>query len=147
MPKTWLYYIALCMPLIMRVMIMNTTFTDWLWYHGYESSYYFFSNLSVNPTFLKFIGGWPLPVFVITVISFWTLEQSYSDDEEVLEYQFWLLPIMYVPFTVIGDFLITRELHAMNLFAHPVVIIPFGYMYVFMWSVFMRVMSRFRLVM
>lgn len=135
------------MPLVMRVLVLNTTFTDWLWYHGYEQQYYFFSSLSVNPSFLLFIGGWPLPVFILTVIAFWAIETGHNDDDEMFEHQFWLLPLMYVPFTVVGDILLTREFHLMNLFAHPVVIIPFGYVYVLMWSIFIRVMYRFRLVM
>lgn len=147
MPKNWLYYIALILPLALRVLLLNTNFTDWLWYHGYKDSYYFFSELSVNPRFLQFIGGWPLPVFIITVISFWTIEAAQSEDDEALAHQFLLLPLLYVPFTVIGDFLVTLQFHPVNLFTHPVVIIPFGYMYIFIWVVFIHAMYRFKLVM
>lgn len=145
MPKHWLYYIALCMPLVFRVLILNTGFVNWLWYNNYPNAYYFFSALAVNPSFLTFVGGWALPVFVFTIISFWVMEMAHGDDH--IEHHFILLPVMYVPFSIVGDFLVTLQFNPMNLFAHPVIIIPFGYLYIGMWEVFIRVMSRLNLVM
>jgi hypothetical protein len=145
MPKTWLYYIALCMPLLLRVLLLDTSFMSWLWYHDYKDSYYALSALSVNPSFVQFIGGWALPCFVITVMSFWLLE-SFHDDEDTLMHQFLLVPLMYIPFTIITDFIVTLNFNPMNLFAHPVVIVPFGYIYIGIWLVFIKTMHHFRLV-
>jgi hypothetical protein len=146
MPKIWLYFIALCFPLFVRVLVLDTSFTSWLWYHGYKDSYFFFSTLSINPMFLKFIGGWALPAFVVTVMSFWLME-SFQEDDEIIAYQFLLAPLMYVPFTIICEFISTLAFTPMMLFSHPVVIIPFGYIYVAVWLVFIGVMERCHLVM
>ncbi len=145
MRKTWLYYVALFMPLILRVLVLNTGFVDWLWYHQYTDSYYFFSNLSVNPSFLRFIGSWALPAFIVTVMSFWLMESN-LEDEDTITHQFLLLPIMYIPYSIIAEFIETLKFNGMNLFAHPVMIIPFGYIYIGMWIVFIRVMERFKLI-
>lgn len=141
MPKNWLYFIALVLPLAFSAILLYTPFLEWLWYQGHEDSYRMFSALSVQPRFLELMGGWPLPVFVITIFSYWL-----SEDSDAIPDQFLMLPVIYVPFTVVGDALVTREIHMQNLYVHPLLIIPAAYFYVFTWVIFIKVMAKLRLV-
>jgi len=141
MPKVWLYYIALVLPLVVRVLTL-TFFTDWLWYHHYEKAFYFLSSLSVQPQFVQFIGGWAYPVFVGTVICRWVMDE----DGESLPLQFLMLPLVYAPFAIVGEVLTHAEFHASMLYTFPLVIIPFGYIYVFAWVIFIWVVEKLRLV-
>lgn len=142
MPKVWLYFIALIVPLVLRVLILNTGFVEWLWYQGHVESYNWLSVLRVQPQFIEFIGGWALPVFVITVFSYWTIEGN----EEGIQDQFLLLPIAYIPFTLIGEVLLTGEFHVASLYVHPLVVIPIGYLYIMIWALFIRVLDKLQLV-
>jgi hypothetical protein len=142
MPKTWLYYFALVLPLIFRVLMLNTDFINWVWYGGYQQTYNFLAALKVQPQFLTFIGGWPLPVFILTVICWWQM-----DDDDGIPAQFLLLPLAYVPFTIVGDILLTAHFDETNLYIHPLVIIPIGYVYVFAWTIFIWLLEKLRLVM
>lgn len=143
MPRTWIYYIALALPLVFRVLILNTGFVEWLWYHDHQDAYYALSNLSVNETFLEFIGGWALPVFIITVYSYWTIDQ----DVDAISSQFLMLPIVYVPFTIVANILTHWTFDGSLFYIHPLIVIPAGYVYVFPWVAFVWVFSKLRLVM
>jgi len=143
MPKTWLYFIALILPLVVRVLILNTGFVDWLWYQHHEGAYRLLSELKTQPQFLAFIGGWPLPVFIVTIICWWNIEEG----DDAIPAQFLLLPLAYVPFTIIGDALVTGTFEESNLYIHPLVILPIGYIYVFTWTIFIWVLDKLRLVM
>lgn len=142
MPKTWIYFIALVLPLLLRALLLPTALVEVLWYRGYEDAYYFFSALRINPNFLEYWGGWPLPVFVITVLSYWTAEY----DEEVISRTFLLLPIAYVPFSVFGTMLTKLEFNASLLYLHPLVLIPTGYLYILPWVIFVWILEKMRLV-
>jgi hypothetical protein len=143
MPKSWLYFLALASPLIFRVVVLNTGFVDWLWYQQDYAMYEMFNNLRFQPQFLQFVGGWSLPLFIITIFSYWLAEH----DEEGISDQFLMLPIAFVPFTIIGDILLTQQFNASNLYVHPLIVIPAGYIYVFAWVILIRVLDKMRLVM
>jgi len=142
-PKMWFYYIALIFPLVLRVVLLNTGFIDWLWYQQHVEAYNFLSALRVQPLFLEFIGGWPLPIFIVTVLFYWQMEEH----DDGIPLQFLLLPIAYVPFTIVGDILVTAEFHVSNLWIHPLIIIPIGYIYIFSWAIAIWVLDKLRLVM
>lgn len=142
MPKTWLYFIALAVPVILRALLLPEAAVNWLWYRGYEDAYYFFSALRINPHFLKYWGGWPLPVFVLTVYAYWMAEF----DEEAIARQFLLLPIAYAPFSVFGTMLARLEFDISLLYLHPLVLIPTGYLYLLPWILFIWVFGKLRLV-
>lgn len=142
MPKAWIYYIALILPLLFSVLVSSTFFTNWLWYAGYEDMYYFLTALSVNPMFLEFVGGWPFVVFVGTVICYWRMDE----DHDAIDKQFFLLPLVYVPFSIIGTALTNLSFDASTLYSHPLVIIPGGYMYLLPWILFVWVFTKLRLL-
>lgn len=142
MPKSWLYIFALILPLLIRLLTLSETVIDWFWYHQYTHLYTLLSALSVQPQFQQFVGGWPFPVFIITVFSYWIV-----GDEEEITHQFLMLPIAYVPFTIFGDWLLSREIHESALYIHPLVIIPAGYAYVLTWVLFVRMLDKMRLIM
>lgn len=141
MPKIWLYYIAVVLPALLRLGIQDPCL-EWMWYHNHQQAYMIFSAMSVQPQFLTLACGWAMPVFVVTVLSYWVID----DNSEGIPEQFLLLPIAYLPFTIIGDILVTRDFEPSILYTHPVLILPFGYAYVFIWAVFIRVMDKLRLV-
>lgn len=142
MPKTWLYFIALTLPLIFRVLLLDIGVVEWFWYHGYENTYYFLRDLRANSYFQEYWGDWPLPIFVMTVIVYWMADF----DEEAISRQFLLLPIVYVPFSVIGTMLVSREFDVTLLYLHPLVLIPTGYLYILPWVVFVWVFDKLGLV-
>jgi hypothetical protein len=142
MPKAWIYYIAVLFPLVIRVLVLDIGFAEWLWYRGHEDAYYFFSNLATNPLFLDFLGGWPLPVFVATVLCYWTMDE----DHEAIPTQFLLLPIVYVPFSIIGNALSKLTFDVTTLYSHPLVLIPAGYLYLVPWIMFVHVFCKLRLL-
>jgi hypothetical protein len=82
-------------------------------------------------------------LFIITIFSYWLAEH----DEEGISDQFLMLPIAFVPFTIIGDILLTQQFNASNLYVHPLIVIPAGYIYVFAWVILIRVLDKMRLVM
>lgn len=140
MPKTWFYFIALFAPIIVRVLLLNTTFVEWLWYEGYHDAYYLLAKFRINPQFQQYIAGWPLPVFTITVCAYWMM----NDDQGIPD-QFLMLPLAYVPFSIIGTVLVRGDFPS-DLIMQPLVIVPFGYIYVIIWVVFLWVMEKCRLV-
>jgi hypothetical protein len=142
MPRNWLYFFALVLPLIARVLVLNTEIPEWFWYHEHPDAYYFLAALRVHPQFLQFIGGWPLPVFVVSVIAWWTMD----DRDEDIPSQFLLLPMVYAVFAIIGDVLVTAEFKPTNLYTFPLIIIPIGYMYIIPWAILIRVLEKVRLV-
>ena len=142
MPRHWLYFIALALPLILRFLMFETSFVEWLWYQNHQEAYYFLSSLRVQPTFASFIGGWALPIFVITVGCYWEM-----DDEHDIGAQFKMLPFAYIPFVIASDFLFRGIFEASSLYSYPLIILPFGYLYIFTWVIFIWVMDKMRLVM
>jgi hypothetical protein len=139
MPKTWLYFIALVLPLLVRILILNTDFVDNLWYNHHVDAYNLFNVLRTSPLFLELIGGWIFPFFVATSWGYW-----YLDDTEGKEPggMFVLLPLIYVPFAIIGSVLVSGHFDVMTLFSYPVVILIFGYLYVFPWMFCIWVFSK-----
>ncbi len=143
MPKSWLCFIALILPLAFRVLMLDTDFVNGLWYRQDFAAYNMLNALRAQPLFLEFIGGWPLPVFVVTVCCYWIMDE----DSDSIPGQLLLLPIVYLPFTIIGDWLVSRQFHAADLYVHPLVLLPVGYAYVLTWALFIRILDKLRLVM
>jgi hypothetical protein len=138
MPRNWIYFIALVFPLVLRVLLLNTPFLVWLWDQGYSQLYALLAALSVNPNFLEFVAGWPLPVFVITVFMYWISDEDGDD----LTGQFLVLPIVYVAFAVVGHILLTAQFDVAMLYSYPLIIIACGYLYLLPWVVFVRVFYK-----
>jgi hypothetical protein len=142
MPRTWIYYLALILPLVAHLFVMDTRFfLEWLWYNGYADYYDVLNVLSVNPQMVDLFGGWPLPVFVGTVLCYWI-----GAEEENIDGQFLLLPLAYLPFLIIGKALVSFSFDSAMLYMYPLVIIPIGYLYIFPWVLFVRVFDKLRLV-
>lgn len=141
MPKLWLYFVALILPFIFRLLLLNAGLTDWLWYHHYEGAYTMLSALAAQPLFLQLIGSWPLPVFIVTVWCYWQME-----DDECIPSQFLMLPFVYLPFSILGGWIMNSEVNFADLLIHPLIILPAGYIYIFIWALFIWVLDKLRLV-
>lgn len=143
MPSTWIYYIALGLLLVGRVVAVDVPgVPEWLWYQGYERLYYSTIALRGNISFLEYFGGWPLPLFIGTVFCYWAME----GDEENIPRQFLLLPIFFVVFSVAGAVLFKHQLSLSILWVHPLVVIPSGYLYILPWMAFVWMFTKLRLV-
>ena len=142
MPKTWIYIFALVLPLIFRVLLLNSPMLSWLWYHGYPETYTFLNNLTINQPFLTFIGGWALPIFVVTIIGYWLIES----EDEVISSQFLLVPIAYVPFSLAVTMISNMRVDFSLFYIHPLVIVPIGYVYIIFWVVLIWILEKLRIV-
>ncbi|MGE0755329.1 MAG: hypothetical protein AB7L92_09265 [Alphaproteobacteria bacterium] len=143
MPSHWIYFIALVLILVLRISVVDTSWlAEWMWYRGQEQAYYSIIALQTNETFLEYIGGWPLPVFVITVFMYWLAD----DNGKVIDKQFLLLPFVYLPFSIIGSMLAAREFMPEKLLIHPLVVLPSGYLYILPWVLFVWVFIKLKLV-
>lgn len=144
MPRTWLYYIALLIPLIANLVFMHTRVAvEWLWYNGYADYYMVINALSAHPQVIEYFGGWPLPVFLVTVFIHWTNDDL---DEDDIANQFLLLPLAYVPFLIIGNAAVAGSFDPLTLYRYPLVAVPAGYLYILPWAFFIWTFKKFRLV-
>lgn len=142
MPRTWIYFLALILPLVAHLIVLDTRFVlERLWYAGYTDYYNLLNEMSVNPTVVELFGGWSLPIFVGTVMCFWL-----GADEEDIDSQFLLLPLGYIPFLMIGAWVSKGSFEVTTLYSYPLMVILIGYLYVLPWVVFVRVFDKLHLV-
>lgn len=143
MPRHWLFFIALISILVFRVLVIDTKyFAEWFWYQGDAVSYFALLKFQENPLVLEYIGGWPLPVFVITMFMYWMAGDNAGD----INTQFLLLPLAYLPFSIIGSMLQAQSFEPIKILTHPLVIIPSGYLYLLPWIIFVWLFTKLKLV-
>lgn len=142
MPRAWLYVFALVLPVILRLLLVELGMHEWFWYNGYPETYNVLARLRVNELFMTLVGGWPLPVFVVTAITYWVIDY----DDETIGMQFALLPLGYVPFAIAADILKNMAFNASVLITYPLVIVPIGYIYIFIWFVLIWILEKLRIV-
>jgi purine-cytosine permease-like protein len=142
MPKSWIYIFALVLPLLFRVLLMYTPMVEWFWYNGYPNLYNALALLKANQTFLTFLGGWAFPIFVVTMIGYWLME----NDDETITSQFLLTPIAYVPFSIAVTMIGNMRVDFPLFYIHPLVIIPVGYVYVMLWMFIIWILEKAKLV-
>ena len=142
MSNKWVYILAVLMLLVIRFGVLNTNFDQYLLNFHFDDSARFIAALRASPPFIKYVGNWALPVFVICVLLFWFTESEDAD----LSKQFLLLPIAYVPFSIIGTILSTAVFEVSYLYVHPLVILPFAYLYVAFWILFIWLLTKLHIV-
>lgn len=143
MPRNWIYLIALLLILVLRISVVDTTWlAEWFWYRGQADAYYALLRARENPAVLEYIGGWSLPVFVVTVFMYWMNEDADHD----IGKQFMLLPLAFLPFVIVGTTLQDLSLNLSKFLIYPLVVIPVGYLYIFPWMLFVWVFTKLRLV-
>ena len=132
---------VLYLPLI-RLLVLNTQADVWLTSVHFTNVAALIGMLRESPPFIAYVGGWAMPVFVASVFLFWITEQENAD----IPKQFLLLPITYVPFSIIGTVLQTAEFQVSYLYVQPLVILPFGYLYVSFWTIFIWLLGKINIV-
>lgn len=143
MPYQWIYFIALISLLLIRIALLDTDYlAEWVWYEGNEQLYYLLQALKESTALNEYIGGWPLPVFVITVFMYWIGDNDGKD----IGKQFLLLPFIFLPFSIVGSMLQERSFEVIKFITHPLVVIPSGYLYIFPWVLFVWVFVKLKLV-
>ena len=60
--------------------------------------------------------------------------------------QFMLLPLAYIPFSIIGFTLAHAEFQVSYLYTNPMIILIFGYSYVLTWAVIVWMFDKLKLV-
>lgn len=145
MPVSWIYIIAVILPLAARLLVLDSGIVlNWLWYNQYTEWFYALQNLSVHPQYLEYFGGWTLPIFTAAVVGYWTTEAK--DGADNIPAQFLLLPLVYVPFVIAGNVLRERFFDLSMLYVYPLVVVSAGYLYIFPWLLFIWVFIRLRLI-
>lgn len=142
MSKKWAYFIAVISLLAIRFGVLNTRVDETLLALHYERAAHVIASLRASPTFSEFMSNWGLPAFVAAVIIYWCT----SEDDQGIPMQFLLLPITYIPFSIIGNVLMTAEFRIPTLWIHPLVILPFGYLFVSFWTIFIWLLEKLRII-
>jgi hypothetical protein len=142
MTHKWMYILALLFLPLIRFLVLDINMDAWLLANHHDGIANVLAALRVSPPFLKFIGSWALLVFVGAVLIFWMTEQ----DDSSLASQFMLLPIIYIPFSIIGMTLATAEFSLSYLYVHPLIILPFGYLYVSFWLILTWLLGKAHIV-
>lgn len=138
MNKKWFYFLAVLMLPVIRIIVLNTGYDAWLTGAGYAKAGAFIAMLKDNKIFQQFIGGWVFPFYIVAVIVFWCVEE----DDTRIGQQFLLLPLAYIPFTILGFTLVNAEFQFSYLYVHPLIILTFGYIYVGFWVMVLALMSK-----
>lgn len=142
MSKKWAYCFAVLFILILRFGIMNTPLDEQLIALHYDKLAHVITLLKAAPIFTEFVGSWAMPVFVVTVILFWLTSQ----EDEAIPMQFLILPIAFIPFSIIGAILTNAEFRFNYFWIHPLIILPFGYFYVSMWTILIWILEKLRIL-
>ncbi len=142
MSKNWLYLAAvLTLPLI-RVLVLNLHYDEWLRSIHYERGADFIVALRNNPRFGEFIGGWVFPSFIGLLLIYWIVEE----DKSRIPMQFMLMPLAYVPFSMVGFTLVNAEFQVSYLYTNPLVILTFGYLYVLFWVAAIKLFEKLKII-
>jgi hypothetical protein len=142
MQKKWAYILGVLFLVIIRLIVLETDYDEWLFDLGYDATGNFIYNLKSSDLFNKFFGGYVIFVFVFSVIMYWGMHV----DDTSIGLQFLLLPIAYVPFSIVGKVLETAQFEVRMLWIHPLIILPFGYVYVAFWKTLIWLFEKLRLV-
>lgn len=141
-PKTWLYSLAVALPLVLWLVLDYTEIVNWLWYHHYEGAYYFFAAFKASSFYQNLLASWPYPVFMVTVYIYWFGDDTEEKDIGAL---FALLPIAYVPFAVIGTTLVHLHFEPAVFYSYPIIVLVFGYLYVLPWVAIIWVLGKLKI--
>lgn len=131
----------LTLPLI-RVLVLNLHYDDWLRSVHYDRGADFIVALRGNPQFQAFIGGWVFPAFVALMLIYWMIEE----DKSRIPMQFMLMPLAYVPFSIVGFTLVNAEFQVSYLYTNPLVILTFGYLYVLFWFIAIKLFEKLKII-
>lgn len=142
MEKKWVYILGVLFLVIIRLVVLDTNYDEWLFDRGFDTAGNFIFSLKESELFNKFFGGYVIFVFVASIILYWGM---HTDDASI-GLQFLLLPIAYVPFSIVGKVLETAHFEVRMLWIHPLIILPFGYVYVAVWKILMWVFEKMRLI-
>lgn len=144
MSKRWAYILGVLFLLVIRFGVLDTNYDEWLYNIGYDGAGDFIFALKESDTFNKFFGGFVVPIFVFTVLAYWAM--NVDNDEEAISKQFLLLPLAFIPFSIIAKVLEHATFTPDMLFVHPLIILPFGYLYIGIWKVLIWIFVKCRLI-
>jgi hypothetical protein len=125
-----------------RFGVLNTDYDLWLGAWHYEKTAQFIGMLRENPKFNEFFGNWALPFFVGLVLVYW----GTNEDDTGIPLQFLTLPFAYLPFSILGAILMNAQFRPEFLWVHPLVILPFGYLYVAFWTILIWFFEKIRIL-
>ncbi len=136
--RNWICLIGLLTLPLMRVLVNNSHYDEWFSKFHYDHVAGFIVALRNNEQFQAFIGGWVFPVFVALVLVFWLLEE----DKSKISMQFLLLPLAYIPFSILGFTLVHADFEVSYLYVNTLIILTFGYIYILFWGGIMMLFQK-----
>lgn len=142
MNRNWFYLVALLMLPGIRILVNELHYDTWLHQIHYDRVADCVAALRANEQFQAFLGGWVFPAFVALVLVYWMLEE----DKSAIPTQFLLLPLAYIPFSIIGFTLAHAEFQTSYLYVNTLIILTFGYLYVLLWMGMVALFEKLRLV-
>lgn len=142
MSRKWAYCLAvLCLP-VLRFGVLDAYYDPLLQSWGYGQAAQVIATLRANPTYREFMGNWALPFFAACMLVYWIT----ADDDSAIPMQFLFLPIFYIPFSIIGAVLMHAEFRPEYLWVHPLVVLPFGFLYTAFWTCLVWGCAKLRLL-
>ena len=142
MSSRFFYVFAVLLLPMIRLLVIDAHSDDWLLAMHYDRTAEFVAGLRNSVPFITYMGSWALLVFVAAVMLFWMTEEDTAN----IAKQFLLLPIAYVPFSIVGMTLATADFQVAYLYVHPLVILPFGYLYVAFWLLLIWLLGKLHIV-
>jgi hypothetical protein len=142
MNRNWLYLIAVMTLPMLRVLINDVHIDDWLHAKHHDVIANFVTALRDNDKFQEFIGGWVFPAFLSLFFMYWIIQE----DKSRIPMQFMLMPLAYIPFSIVGFTLVHAEFQVSYLYANPLIILTFGYAYVLFWAGAIKLFEKLKLV-
>ena len=142
MSSRFIYIFAVLLLPLIRAFVIELHGDEWLLANHFDHAAAFVAMLRNSVPFIDYMGSWALLVFVAAVMLFWMTEEDATN----IARQFWLLPIAYVPFSIVGMILETAQFHFSYLYVHPLIILPFGYLYMSLWALLIWLLGKAHIV-
>jgi len=142
MNRNWLYLLAVLLLPLLSLLVNVVHYDDWLHAHHYDHTAALIVLLRDNDQFQDFIGGWVFPAFVALVVGYWAI----AEDKSCIPTQFILLPLAYIPFSILGFTLVHAEFQFSYLYTNPLIILAFGYGYALIWAAIVWLFDKLKLV-
>ena len=141
MNKNWLYLLAfLLLPALSLLVALHCD--DQFHAAHYDRAALIIAALRDNDQFHDFLGGWVFAAFAALVLIYWAI----AEDKSCIQTQFMLLPLAYIPFSIVGFILMHAEFQVSYLYTNPMIILIFGYSYVLTWAVIVWMFDKLKLV-
>ena len=142
MSKNWVYLLAVIALPVLSTIVNYTHCDQWLLSVNHARAASMINAMRANEQFQAFIGGWVFPVFIALLLVYWLVQEDRSN----IPMHFVLLPLAYIPFSIVGFTLVNAEFQVSYLYSNPLIILTFGYAYVLFWWGFVSLFEKLKML-